>query len=93
MKVTKPIPEITEAMQIIQAAGWKLFNQDGSVLLNELTGDYTSLWYAVHSLTGAVFMFETDDGTEDMVLDPNWAAFSCLTHLANAHPIVKEDTL
>ena len=90
MKVTKLIPENTEALQIIHAAGWKLFHQDGSVLLNELTGDYNSLWYAAHSLTGAVFMFETDDGTEDMVLDSNWAAFSCLTHLANSHPTVKE---
>lgn len=90
MNRTKLIPQITESMQIIEAAGWKLFHQDGSVLLNELTGEYNSLWYATHSLTGAVFMFETDDGTEDMVLDSNWAAFSCLTHLANSHPTVKE---
>ncbi len=74
---------LEEDLTIVTAAGWKLFYNDQSILLNESTGDYASMWYAVHSLTGAAFLFETDEGTEDMVLDPRWAAQSCLCHLVN----------
>ncbi len=70
-----------DEFNIVTAAGWKLFYSDQSITLNESSGEFTSVWFAVHPLTGAVFAFETDEGPEDLVLSPIFAAAACLVHL------------
>ena len=80
-EVTKFGSSFLDDLNIVTAAGWKLFYSDQSITLNEETGEYTSVFFAVHSLTGAVFAFETDEGPEDLVVSPIFAAAACLIHL------------
>jgi hypothetical protein len=82
MKDTEVIPEMTEPLEIIQAAGWAL--KFGQIeIINNNTGEYISRWYAVHPHSGQLHMFFANEGDLKLSQEPEWAADTWLDKLIN----------